>query len=1424
MKIRNRILAGLLSFTVVMGELLPVYAAGDDQEYTAEEVHAAEEAGDEDDAEITEKADGDGMVKVTIPLIHEGAFPAAGENAGADRSGEADAAAYSEEAEEAVVAALRNRAASIDVSAYNVSTADVGAFFQGIVNAHPDLFYVTGAFSYGYRGGYVTVITPKYSAQYNTSHIEAFYATADRIIAKVDPSWPKLEKVLYLHDYLVTHCDYQKSQPYSKYDAYNALVEGEAVCQGYSEAFEYLLQRIGVEGQVVSSSAINHAWNVLRLDGQWYYIDNTWDDPTNRGGTYCGHKNFLRSRDGMYKSKENGGTGHTSTDWVGAEDGADIDETIPGGTTYDSYFWSNIASLLPLVGTKTLTVSGTKGTVYDLSDKSSQDYTINTGIWYVWGSKNSYWQGDFAQAVAVDGKFYYSTNDSIYSFALDGTQKKVYTLNSTESGKGYIYGLSVSEDESSVVYSLRTSPDTEVVYTGSVKVAEAAPQEKTATPVASPATGTSLSVGDTVSLSCATAGASIYYTTDGSTPTVNSALYENVIVVPESAAGKRFTVRAIAVAEGYLVSNVAAFYYTVAEIAPQEQTATPVASPSSGASLSVGDTVTLSCATAGASIYYTTDGSTPTESSTRYQNAIVVPESAAGKSFTLKAIAMAEGFLNSEAVSFTYVIAAAEEKVAAVPTADPADGSSLKAGDTIRLSCTTEGAEIRYTTDGSTPTESSTLYQSAIVVPESAAGKSFTLKAIAMAEAYVTSSVASFSYSVEEMLPEEKTAAPTAEPAGGSTLKVGDQIGLSCATAGAKIYFTTDGTKPTEQSALYKAPIVVEKKMAGKALTVKAFAVSEGLEDSTEVSFTYTVSDLSKLTLDRESVRITSKDKTIRLKATVYGSDGKEDDNAEVSFESGNTGVVTVSNDGVLSAVANGIATVTARSGKLSAECKVTVMLSQTEEETVFCTLDFYQEEQLVSSISVERGKYAEDIPEVKGLVCWYDGAAGEIWDPAAPVTRDMQLYACFDEDLENGHSALDPLPAITESSFYMVKGQSIDMSAEGTLELGLDNGTLKLSKKGVVSAKKAGTETLKVNGTVKYSFCVIEPALLLNGQAVKSLSLIPGAAQKLTVRCLCSGEDVSEHYPVYWYSSAPEIVSVNGGEVYAIAKGSTTITAYVNGKSYSCKVKVADTKKADVSVEDIYEEWDTVVLSALTLQPFQSYTLRIKGISFKNRDWYSEDSDLQQSGDGKKVFENDYVKVDSNGKITALGVGSCTLAFLDENETEYSLYVNVVEPQERRLFVNAGKSCKLKFYGVKNAAAEFVSEDTSVAKVDDKGSVSGVSAGMTVIRCTYNGVEFRTCVYVENAILVEEGGLQRGKGNSYSLRMKAGSTQRLRFQTGEGYGVFQPVLFKSNKNNIAFVNEYGVIEARKSGKAVISAKLNGKKITIKLVVEAAQE
>ena len=105
------------------------------------------------------------------------------------------------------------------------------------------------------------------------------------VLAQVDPDWTDLEKVKAVHDYLVTHVSYAelewKEDPGDRtiYTAYGALVEGRAVCQGYALSFQLLMQRLGVESLFVSSSMMNHAWNMVQLDGSWYHVDCTWDDP-----------------------------------------------------------------------------------------------------------------------------------------------------------------------------------------------------------------------------------------------------------------------------------------------------------------------------------------------------------------------------------------------------------------------------------------------------------------------------------------------------------------------------------------------------------------------------------------------------------------------------------------------------------------------------------------------------------------------------------------------------------------------------------------------------------------------------------------------------------------------------------------------------------------------------------------------------------------------------------------------------------------------------------------------------------------------------------------------------------------------------------------------------------------------------------------
>jgi N-acetylneuraminic acid mutarotase len=297
-----------------------------------------------------------------------------------------------------------------------------------------------------------------------------------------------------------------------------------------------------------------------------------------------------------------------------------------------------------------------------------------------------------------------------------------YTTNGsapTVSSAVYTSAITVASSETLEAIATASGLSTSAVATASYTIAQPA----AATPTFSPAAGTFTSA-QTVTISDSTAGATIYYTTNGTTPTVSSAVYTSAITVASSE-----TLQAIATAIGFSTSAVASAVYTIG----QPAAATPAFSLPAGTYASA-QSVTISDSTSGSTIYYTTNGTTPTISSAVYSGTITVSATE-----TIEAMATASGYSPSAVETASYTI---NLPAAATPSFFPAAGTYSTAQN-VTISDSIAGATIYYTTNGSSPTTSSTVYTSAITVASTE-----TLQAIATASGLSTSAVATASYTI----------------------------------------------------------------------------------------------------------------------------------------------------------------------------------------------------------------------------------------------------------------------------------------------------------------------------------------------------------------------------------------------------------------------------------------------------------------------------------------------------------------------------------------------------------------------------------------------------------------------------------------------------------------------------------------------------
>lgn len=341
-------------------------------------------------------------------------------------------------------------------------------------------------------------------------------------------------------------------------------------------------------------------------------------------------------------------------------------------------------------------------------------------------------------------------------------------------------------------------------------------------PYATPAAG-AVTEGTSVTLKTATENAIIYYEVaygdqTPPDPTENSKVFDasNPFIIT-----KKTTVKAYAVKSG-MESSVATFVYTVSE-----KLSVPEPSIASGSVVAAGTVIGLK-ADEGASIYYTTDGSDPKKEDNKN---ILVGDSViingdVGAVVTVKTYASRNGYSDSEVGYYSYSISAYEGGI----FADKETGSTVKNGETVMLSTDVSDADIYYTTDGSTPTDSSTC--GSVVTITGNPGENVIVKAIAIAEGTDKAiSSATFTYTIMD-----KLAAPSASVPDGAVFTEEGEVTLTAETG--KIYYTTNGEEPSTASTLYKSSITVDK-----AMTVKAIAVAEDYQQSEISTFTYGFAD-----------------------------------------------------------------------------------------------------------------------------------------------------------------------------------------------------------------------------------------------------------------------------------------------------------------------------------------------------------------------------------------------------------------------------------------------------------------------------------------------------------------------------------------------------------------------------------------------------
>ena len=385
------------------------------------------------------------------------------------------ASTYDKDAFDArLVEAFKNYESSVDVSDIGITRDEAyNGGINTVINSHPEIIGIAGtSYYYSPSTNLVTKIVITYTSNAREEQ-QKLDAAINELNSRVDISGMTDEEiVLAYHEYLTSTVAYAYAAYLQgslggahEYDMYGALVNHSSVCQGYAETMFYLLKKAGLSCAIASSQNINHAWNIVKVNGKWYHVDATWDDPVWDMPGRSNHDYFLVSFDTMNKNTLVNHTKDRTDMVVSAQWGDTYTSAID--TTYESgKFWNGVnKAILYKDGYWYSIGSGASDTGYQINKyqySTGTNKVIYSGTAKWTAPSGGYYPGVYGSIYLHGNSLYFATPDSLKKIDLISAAASPVEIlnirtkyNSASGSNLYAFG----EQYGKVVYFIADTPN-----------------------------------------------------------------------------------------------------------------------------------------------------------------------------------------------------------------------------------------------------------------------------------------------------------------------------------------------------------------------------------------------------------------------------------------------------------------------------------------------------------------------------------------------------------------------------------------------------------------------------------------------------------------------------------------------------------------------------------------------------------------------------------------------------------------------------------------------------------------------------------------------------------------------------------------------------------------------------------------------------